>query len=110
MQPRKGLSVTEFDLPEDAASRGGEVLLDDIAEALGLDLACFDDKRLLRFWNRTTALLLDVPEQLFVRGRPLQSILTYFAERGDYGPGDPELLASGKLGSIEEGTLSGPFA
>src|SRR5579863_3545560 len=81
-----------------------------MAGALGLGVACFDDKRLLRHWNRSTALLLDIPEQLLVRGQPLQSVLTYFAERGDYGPGDPKLLAFGKLRSIEEGTLAGPYA
>jgi len=45
--------------------------------------------------NEKLKTLLDFPEELFADGLPsLESLLRFNAERGEYGPGDPEELTS----------------
>jgi signal transduction histidine kinase/CHASE1-domain containing sensor protein len=50
----------------------------------------------LRFsaMNRHLLTILDLPEQLFASGAPtLYEVLLFNARRGEYGPGDPKILA-----------------
>ena len=41
-------------------------------------------------WNRTFLRLLDFPEDLAYLGAPFEGFIRYNAQRGEYGPGDPE--------------------
>ena len=43
-------------------------------------------------WNKAFLRLLDFPEDLVYVGAPLESLIRYNAERGEYGPGDVEAL------------------
>ncbi len=42
-------------------------------------------------WNRTFLRLLDFPDELAWVGAPFEGFMRYNAQRGEYGPGDPEL-------------------
>ena len=62
----------------------------------GLDLlnqgiTVFDANLRLVAWNRPFLHLLDFPEALARVGTPFEHFIRYNAERGEYGPGDPEL-------------------
>jgi PAS domain S-box-containing protein len=51
----------------------------------------------LTFYNESFLDLFELPPQLVGEGMPLLTILTFMAERGDYGPGNPRELASQRL-------------
>jgi PAS domain S-box-containing protein len=63
----------------------------------------------LQFWNRAAPELIEAPSALFQRGRAILEIFAFFAERGDYGRGDPRLLAGERVSEISHATLLGPF-
>ncbi len=61
----------------------------------GLDLldqgiTVFDANLRLVAWNRPFLKLLDFPEELARVGTPFEHFIRHNAERGEYGPGDPE--------------------
>ncbi|MDX2287406.1 MAG: PAS domain-containing hybrid sensor histidine kinase/response regulator [Hyphomicrobiaceae bacterium] len=86
-------------------------LLDDASEALqynrdllqsALDqvrhgLSVFDKDMRLICWNREFRELVDLPPDLARVGMPLDRILRFCAERGDYGPGDVEEQVAQRL-------------
>ncbi|MCH9806130.1 MAG: hybrid sensor histidine kinase/response regulator [Alphaproteobacteria bacterium] len=86
-------------------------LLDDASEALqynrdllqsALDqvrhgLCVFDKDMRLICWNRQFRVILGIPPELTRIGVPLDRILRTIAERGDFGPGDPEPLVADRL-------------
>ncbi|MBF0167224.1 MAG: PAS-domain containing protein [Alphaproteobacteria bacterium] len=51
----------------------------------------------LSFFNESFVDLFNLPPGLVNEGMPLLTVLTYMAERGDYGPGKPEELARRRL-------------
>lgn len=66
-----------------------KALFDQLDE--GVVLIDADDR--IRMWNRAYAEMLDLPVALFEEGVPIRAMIDALAERGDYGPGDPVLLA-----------------
>lgn len=61
----------------------------------GLDLidqgfTLIDSELQLIAWNRAFVQLLDFPDEMAYAGAPFESFIRHNAERGDYGPGDPE--------------------
>ena len=61
----------------------------------GLDLlnqgiTVFDAELRLVAWNEPFLRLLDFPDELARVGTPFERFIRYNAERGEYGPGDPE--------------------
>ena len=61
----------------------------------GLDLldqaiAVFDATPKLVTWNKAMLRLLDFPESMVSVGTPFEDFARFNAERGEYGPGDPE--------------------
>ena len=65
----------------------------------GLDLidqgfTVFDAELRLVAWNRAFLRLLDFPEHLAYPGAPFESFIRHNAEKGEYGPGDPEVLSA----------------
>ena len=85
-----------------------EPLLNSIAENLDVGIICYDPQLRLQYWNSLALTLLGAPSELFVRGRSMRDILAFFAERGDYGPGDVQALATGRLEWLSQATSRGP--
>jgi len=61
----------------------------------GLDLidqgfTLIDSQLRMVAWNRTFLRLLDFPDELAWVGAPFEGFMRYNAQRGEYGPGDPE--------------------
>lgn len=54
----------------------------------------------ISLWNEAYLDMLDLPATLFGRGDPVMSVIRTLAERGDYGPGDPALLAEQIAASV----------
>ena len=52
-------------------------------------------------WNRTFLRLLDFPDELAWVGAPFEGFMRYNAQRGEYGPGDPELQEIGRASCRE---------
>jgi PAS domain S-box-containing protein len=75
----------------------------------GLDLlnqgiTVFDANLRLVAWNRPFLQLLDFPEELARVGTPFEHFIRFNAERGEYGPGDPELQTAERV------AIAGSFA
>ena len=93
------------------SSQAALKLLDDASEAIqysrdllqsALDqvrhgLSVFDKDMQLICWNRQFRELLDLPPELGRVGMPLDRILRICAERGDLGPGTPDLLVADRM-------------
>src|SRR6185312_10304535 len=63
---------------------------------------CDRDLNLVAF-NRRFVELREVPERLARPGTPLAEFLRYNAERGEYGPGDPEQQVAARIGFVRKG-------
>ncbi|NMG77217.1 PAS-domain containing protein [Aromatoleum diolicum] len=64
------------------------------ADQLPVGFALFDGKLRLVSWNSAFSALREYPDELIVPGAPLEALVRFNARRGDYGPGDPEVLAN----------------
>lgn len=96
---------------ENMTGKNAMQLLDDASEALqynrdllqsALDqvrhgLSVFDKDMRLICWNRQFRAILGLPRELVRVGAPLDRILRAQAERGDFGPGDPEEQVADRL-------------
>jgi signal transduction histidine kinase len=68
----------------------------------------------IKMWNDRWLDLHDVPRVLIGVGRPIEPVVEFAARRGDYGPGDPAVLAAQRMeqlrypratvGQIDSGT------
>ena len=67
--------------------------LDHLQEGISI----VDKDLLLRVWNRRFIELLDFPPGLMRNGLPFIELMRYNARRGEYGPGDPEVLAEERV-------------
>ncbi len=84
--------------------------LQSITECLDIGIVACDAGYRLRYWNSLGPVFFGVPPEMFVRGRPIQEIFGYFAERGDYGPGRPAVLARERLHQITQEAWAGPHS
>ncbi|MFO1372475.1 MAG: PAS-domain containing protein [Candidatus Competibacteraceae bacterium] len=77
------------------AERGTLTLasLDHLHEAISI----FDKALRLLVWNRRFIELLDFPPGLIRVGLPFAELIRYNAQRGEYGPGDPEALVAERV-------------
>ncbi|HEU0204723.1 MAG TPA: PAS-domain containing protein [Burkholderiaceae bacterium] len=66
-------------------------------QQLPTGLSIIDRDLRLLFWNRALLELLDLPEMLMQEGVTLVEILRFNAQRGEYGPGDPEEQVSRRV-------------
>ena len=73
------------------------ILLQTTLENIGQGIAVFD--RDLRFLGGNTRAfdLLGFPDEFFVIGKPLAEFFRYNAERGEYGPGDPDVQVAERV-------------
>ncbi|WP_321339859.1 PAS-domain containing protein [Breoghania sp.] len=67
-----------------------EALLGSMHQGIGL----MDNNQEVLVFSRRAKELLGLPEEIFRSDPNLHDILRFFAERGDYGPGDPDELAA----------------
>jgi PAS domain S-box-containing protein len=84
--------------------------LQGVAESLDIGIVTCDANFRLSYWNSLGPKLFGAPPALFTKGRPIQEIFSYFAERGDYGPGRPQALAVERLHQITQETWLGPHS
>jgi len=82
--------------------------LQNITESLDIGIVACDVNFGLRYWNSLGPKLFGAPAEMFVKGRPIQEIFGFFAERGDYGPGHHHRLALDRLHEITQATWLGP--
>ena len=92
------------------AGRFMSEMLQNITESLDIGIVTCDSNYRLRFWNSLGPKLFGAPPEMFTRGRPIQEIFSFFAERGDYGPGRPQRLAVERLHQITQETWQGPHS
>lgn len=69
-------------------------MLQNTLENISQGIAAYDGEMRMTFWNERYVELVDLPPQFRVVGTPLIDQLRHVAQRGDYGPGDPEELAT----------------
>jgi PAS domain-containing protein len=74
--------------------RDQRALLRATIDHLAEGVTVFDAQRRLVAWNRRFVDLLALPDHLVRPGTPMAEIIGFCAERGDYGPGDTERLAT----------------
>ncbi len=72
-------------------------------ENMAQGIQVFDSEGSLTNANRRFMELLDLPDRLGVPGCSLVEILTFRAERGDFGPGDPEQLVRQRTAVVGRG-------
>jgi Na+/proline symporter/signal transduction histidine kinase len=91
--------------------KSAQKLLDDASEAIqynrdllqsALDhvrqgISVYDKDMRLICWNRQFREILDLPQEFGRVGAPLDEIIRYSAERGDFGPGNTEDLVSDRI-------------
>ena len=81
--------------PSDIATR--HEMLQAGLDLLDQGITVFDADLRLVAWNQTFLRLLDFPEELARVGAPFASFIRHNAERGEYGPGDPDLQVAERL-------------
>lgn len=78
----------------DPTGVGGDAVLDAVLAAVGQGVLVIDGGFRVARLNEPCRSLLDLPFDLTEPGVPVRDIVHFCARRGDYGPGDPEELAS----------------
>ncbi|GAB4165948.1 MAG: hypothetical protein OHK0026_16060 [Rhodocyclaceae bacterium] len=71
--------------------------LQDSLDCLPVGFSVFDSGLRLTAWNRRFIELLDFPEALARQGTPFEAFIRCNAERGEYGPGDVEVLVRARV-------------
>lgn len=69
----------------------------DALELLDEGVSILDADYNLVYCNRRVEDLLDLPPHMLATGQPLETIFRYNAERGEYGPGDPEEIVASRM-------------
>lgn len=70
----------------------------DVMDHLPVGICVVDTDLRVRVFNRMARQLLEFPDHLFDTGLPhFRNLLLFNAQRGDYGPGDPQLQADERV-------------
>jgi Na+/proline symporter/signal transduction histidine kinase/CheY-like chemotaxis protein len=83
-----------------AAIQYNRDLLQTALDQVRQGLAVFDPDMRLITWNRQFRDLLDLPPAIVQVGTTLDAIVRFQALRGEFGPGDPEKLATERIGRL----------
>jgi PAS domain S-box-containing protein len=95
------LDVTERKLAErDLAEK--EATLRGTLENMPGSVFVVDEDLRLRVWNAHFPEFYAMPEGLIYEGAPLQGVLRMRAERGEYGPGDPDELVAMRVANYAD--------
>ena len=81
--------ITELKQREEAFARQ-TALLDTTLQNMGEAIAAFDRDRKLVVWNGNCHRMFGAPAELFHSGQSFDAIVRYHADRGGFGPRDPE--------------------
>jgi PAS domain-containing protein len=77
-------------LTTDAETRRRHAYLRAVMASMPQGISVFDENLRLRVWNRGFLEVLELPESAVYHGVPFADLIRIPAERGEYGPGDPE--------------------
>lgn len=81
-------------MASETRERAQQVGLSDLVRAmhyLPAGISIIDSDLLFRFWNDNFCHYLDFPDSLMYDGVPLEDLFRFNAQRGEFGPGDPEV-------------------
>ena len=78
-------------------------LLQSTIENLSQGISVIDQHLNLVIWNQRYLELFSFPDNFIRVGRPAKEIFRYNAERGEYGPGDPETHVQQLMDNIQDG-------
>jgi PAS domain S-box-containing protein len=78
-------------------------VLDSILESMRHGVTLWDADSRLVAWNAEFLGLADPPREIIAAGLPATVLYRFFAERGDYGAGEPETLAARRASALESG-------
>ena len=81
--------ITELKQREEAFARQ-TALLETTLQNMGEAIAAFDRDRKLVVWNGNCHRMFGAPAELFHSGQSFDAIVRYHADRGGFGPRDPE--------------------
>jgi signal transduction histidine kinase/CheY-like chemotaxis protein/HPt (histidine-containing phosphotransfer) domain-containing protein len=92
----------------DQAQRQAEFMAT-VLDAISEGITVFDSDMRLQIWNANLADMLSIPQTQLQAGKPVTELLALFAERGDYGPGDPDAHVAERLTNLREFSGEEPF-
>jgi PAS domain S-box-containing protein len=104
---RKGLSLDEVAEMLDETSqelRFSRQLLQATMENVAQGISVVDANMRVVAWNRRYLELLGYPDGMVHIGRPVADLIRWNAERGELGPGDPEVQVEKRLAHMRAGT------
>ncbi|MBT6426938.1 MAG: response regulator, partial [Rhodospirillaceae bacterium] len=108
--PGGGFVVTQNDITErkltEARIAAKEAQLRVAMEHISGAFFMVDKDLKLEIFNDNFITYAEVPKEYVQPGAPLQEILRIRAERGDMGPGDPDVLLAERIRSYEEGDIT----
>jgi PAS domain S-box-containing protein len=94
-------AMVNLQIARDQATRSSRVLrvtFDHMAQGV----AMFDGDHNLVAWNRQFGDLLGLPAELLDGKTTYTGLVRFLAERGDFGPGDPDRLQQERLSNLDE--------
>ncbi|WP_374278897.1 EAL domain-containing protein [Azonexus sp.] len=102
-----GFITTYTDITDRKAAEEGlrtqHDLLQTVVESIPSGISLFDKNLNLTLHNRELLRLLDFPPSLFARGQVrLEDLFRFNAERGEYGPGDPEEIVQTLMARVRQ--------
>ena len=84
-------------LEKDLATKARAKFLQDLLDELPIGVSMVDENLQLLVSNAACAALLDFPRDLLVAGVSVENLYRYNAERGEFGPGDPNELVARRM-------------
>ena len=97
VQAEQSLMAARDALAERAAEHERVAFLQALVDALPVGVKLVDSNLELAVTNQAFARLLDLPPELLIQGTPVEHIYHHNAERGDFGPGDPQQLVAQRM-------------
>ena len=102
VQAELALAVARDALAERTAQHQRATFLQALLDALPVGVSLVDKNLKLAVANQACAGLLDVPPELLRQGSALESLYDYKAERGEFGPGDPQAIVAARMALARE--------
>jgi diguanylate cyclase (GGDEF)-like protein/PAS domain S-box-containing protein len=99
---REDLDAVVISLADISVTKRQAETLQVIFDNLPGGLVYYNDERYLTVCNQAFQDLLRLPQEFIDRGAALREIATFLAERGDYGPGDPEKLVEDRFRQFDD--------
>lgn len=92
-----GLDASIVSLADISETKHQSEMMQIVFDNLPGGLVYYNDERRLTVCNKVFRDLLQLPQRLIDEHASLREVATYLAERGDYGPGDPEDLVADRF-------------